>query len=321
MEKFCIGINGAKIRYVSEVPLKEYYIKNKDFLEFFDAQIIDDDSINHTITYYNTSINTGVEVLNNRMVIRYPFDMLSESILLYMGYHLLEKQFGEQIKSSCHSACICKNGEATLLIGEAGAGKTSIAINLCENYGFSLISNDMTLIGIEEEKLMAYGGTKFINLRYLSVEKNMKFLSYLFESKGIDSWNDKICVLARNLGYSEEYKPIPITNIIFVRLDNNSQKIQVTSADTWRNNFLLYQNLSSHIRGSAATFIDKNGHPIDFIPSFETRETYFNRKRIIDYMNSSESYSYVNGNLEDILNYINSLYLEENKVKVYQKRW
>lgn len=320
MEKFCIGINAAKLRYVSEVPLKEYYIKNKDFMEFFDAQIIEDENVNHTIIYYNTDANTGVEVLGNNMVIRYPFNMLSESILLYMGYHLLEKQFGEQLKSSCHSACICKNGEATLLIGEAGAGKTSIALNLCENYGFSLISNDMTLIGIEEEKLMAYGGTKFINLRYLSVEKNLKFLSYLFKSKEIDSWNDKICVLARNIGYNEEYNSIPITNIIFVHLDNNSQKMQVTPADTWRNNFLLYQNLSSHIRGTAATFIDKNGHPIDFIPSFETRETYLNRKQIIDYINSNERYLYVNGNLEDILNYINGLYLQKSKCKVYEKR-
>lgn len=323
MEKFCIGVSGAKVRYISDIPILNYFIKNNDFMEFYDAKVIEDNSdIEYTVEYHDTKdVSNPVEVIGNRMIINYPKEMLTESIILYMGFHFLEKQFGEMGMCSCHSACVAKNGKATLLVGEAGAGKTSLAVNLCNNYGYSMISNDMTLIGKEDDTIYAYGGTKFINLRLLSVQSNMPFLLYLFENSNKDAWTNKISLMARDIDLKEEYEKMPIENVLFVHVDNRD-RFKQSNGDSWRNNFLLYQNTSSHIRGSAATFIDKKGYPIGFIPPFETKETYDKRKDLLNTINALDNYYYVSGSLEEIIDMINKLNgVEKNKdVKLLERK-
>lgn len=315
MEKFCIDVNGAKVRYISDIPLLNYFLNNKKFMEFYNAQIIEDSpDINHTIIYRDVDNEQSLIVDNNKMIINYPKEKLTESIILYMGFHYLEKQFGEKGMCSCHSACISKNGEATLLIGEAGSGKTSLAVNLCNDYGYSLVSNDMTLIGSENDEIYVYGGTKFLNLRYLSVESNMPFLKYLFDNQNKDSWTNKISVMASDIGIDEEYETLPIKNILFIHVDNRAE-FKVSNGDSWRNNFLLYQNTSSHIRGSAATFIDNRGYPIAYIPPFETKETYDKRKKLLNLINENQNYYYVSGSLNDVINFINKLNNVETKDK------
>ena len=45
----------------------------------------------------------------------------------------VEKQFAEKGMFTCHSAAVEKDGKAILLLGNEGAGKTSLALNLCIN--------------------------------------------------------------------------------------------------------------------------------------------------------------------------------------------
>ena len=309
METFCIGVASATLRFISDVPLQEYFLRNKQFMEFFDPKFIkDDESITHTFIYINTEENVGLRCGDKGMTLRFPAQNLTESNLIYLAYPLLEKQFAQMGLSSCHSACVCKNGEATLIIGEAGAGKTSLAVNLCQNYGFSLISNDMTLIGLDGDGIAAYGGTKFLNLRLLSVKNNMESLLYLFRNDIADEWTNKITIMAQDVGIDTEYGVVPITNVVHVRLDDRENDLKVTAGDSWRNNFLLYQNLSSHIRGQAATFVDASGHPMGYIPSYETEETYLKRQELINRINACKGYYYINGSLTELLGFINSLY-------------
>lgn len=321
MEKFCINVLGAKIRYISDVPLLNYFLKHKDFMEFYDAQIIvDNDDINYTIEYYDTIKNSEPLIVEkNKMIIKYPKEELTESILLYMGFHFLEKQFAEQGMCSCHSACIEKNGEATLLVGEAGAGKTSLAVNMCSNCGFSLISNDMTLIGTSNDTLFAYGGTKFINLRLMSTKQNMPFLLHLFDKSNRDEWTNKITIMANDIGIESNYDIIKIKHILFVHVDGR-ESFTVMNGDSWRNNFLMYQNVSSHIRGSSATFIDRRGYPIAFIPSFDTKETYDLRIKMLNMINKNENYRYISGPLDDIIEYISRINTKEKSLVLERTR-
>ena len=107
-------------------------------MEFFDPKFIkDDESIAHTFIYIITEENVGLRCGDKGMTLRFPAQNLTESNLIYLAYPLLEKQFAQMGLSSCHSACVCKNGEATSIIGEAGAGKTSLAVNLCQDYDFN----------------------------------------------------------------------------------------------------------------------------------------------------------------------------------------
>ena len=125
--------------------------------------------------------------------------------------------------------------------------------------------------------------------------------------------------MARDIGIEEEYDPTIIENIIYLRIDDR-EKLIISNGDSWRNNFLIYQNTSSHIRGSAATFINKKGYPIGYIPPMETEETYKKRVELLNAINKNKNYKYVVGPLEVVMEYIDSLYkLQNGKVKKYEK--
>lgn len=51
-----------------------------------------------------------------------------------------------------HTAIVEKNGEATMLIGKAGVGKTSLALYLCTKYGYNFVCNDKTVISVRNNE-------------------------------------------------------------------------------------------------------------------------------------------------------------------------
>lgn len=129
---------------------------------------------------------------------------------------------------------------------------------------------------------------------------------YLFVDKSKkDSWIMKKLVVPEEISIDTQFEVCPIENIIVLHCDNRKDDIVVSKGDTWRNNFILHQNLSGHIRGQAATFIDKNGHPIGYIPSFDTREISDKRTSLIESINCNPNYVSVTGNIENILGYVN----------------
>lgn len=316
MEKFSIGNNEIKVNYITDLPLINFYLKNKEKMEFYNYEIMEYDPNYPTVIYKDTT-NNNLDVGFNRMIIEYPSNMMSEGNILYMGQKYLERQHLEISRVSCHSACVEKDGRAILIVGEAGSGKTSLAINLCMHYGYNLISNDMTLIGNQNNELYVYGGTKFINLRLESVKANMPQLEYIFKNKNTNEWLDKKCVMPKDIGILSTNNYLPIAIVFYVHVDNRIN-CSLSDGDTWRNNFLIYQNLTSHISNQSSSFVDKNGHNIGFVPSFDSKELYENRIKIIDLINKS-SFN-LSGSLQECINCINTINIEKGKIKKYGKR-
>ncbi|MDD5864867.1 MAG: hypothetical protein PUD07_00020 [bacterium] len=316
MEQFSIGNNEIKVNYISELPLINYYLENKEKMEFYNYSIMQYDA-NYPTVIYKNSDNIDIQVDSNIMRIECPINIVSESNILYMGQKFLERQNLENSKISCHSACVEKDGKAVLLIGEAGAGKTSLAINLCMQHGYNLISNDMTLIGNNDGMLYAYEGTKFLNLRLESVNNNMPQLKFLFENCKKNEWLYKKCMMPHDIGILEARGSFPIVNVFFIHVGNR-MNCELSPGDTWRNNFIIYQNLTSHISNQSSSFVDKKGHNIGYVPSFDTKELYENRIKIIDLINDN-SYNLC-GNLQDCMNVINNKMMEKETVRKYGKR-
>ncbi len=317
MDVFSLEKENCKVRFVSSVPLSDYYENNKDLLEFFNAELIRENNDALPTLYYVDDPSESVYYQDGDIFVNYPCNKMTPSNILYIGYQLLEREFGKRGLCTCHSSCVAKDGVATLFIGEAGAGKTSVAINLCINDGYSFVSNDCSLIGLEDDKLKVFGGTKFIRLRYDSVEQNMPYLTRLFQSDS-EGWTNKILLMARDIGMEEQYDPVEIKNVVFLHVDNRKDSLSISPGDNWRNNFLLYQNLSSHIRGHAATAVNHLGHPIGFIPSFDDQDTYEKRMRVIQTINGLDNYYSISGNLCDTINFVNSIN-DKDKQKVLRR--
>lgn len=320
MEKFCVKSLCAKCNIVTEKNIKNFLINNKCMFNFPIDKIYDYNNSNvpYYLYYFDVPYeNRKIVYEANNIIVKYPSNMLTESNIIYIARYLIEKQYAENNFITCHSACIEKNNNAILLLGDAGSGKTSIALNMCLNYGFSLISNDQTIIGLKKKDLIACGGTKFINLRYSSVNENIKTLKYLFKDTVSNVWNDKITVRAMNLGIEEQYKPTIINTILILHIDNRLDKLCVENGDTWGNNFKLYSNLTENIRNSNSTIVDKLGHPIGYIPSFDTEKLYNNRVKMINLINNSK-YLSISGNINDVILFINNMqeYNMKGKCKV-----
>lgn len=314
MEKFCIESCGAKCIIDTDVPLLDFFEENKEKILFPNLKILNYDSnVKYCLVYRNC--NFGEEYFQceeDLIIVKYPKEKLTQSNIAYIARYLIEKQFASMGMATCHSACVAKNNQAILLLGGAGAGKTSVAINLCAHYGYSLISNDQTTIGIKNNDLYAFGGSHFINLRYSSVKENMPYLEYIFDDKKIDEWNDKKLVTASEIGLLTQYEECPIKKIMFLHVDNRSDTIMIKSGDSWRNNFILYQILTENIRNSLSTIVDKNGYPISYVPSYDTEEYFNYRKDIMTFINSNPNYKTVIGPLSAILGYINQ---DSNKIE------
>lgn len=309
METFCIETCGAKVIIDTETELKEYLDKNKDKFNFPDLKIIDKDYGNNKniFEYRNVNLcNSFVNCDENKIQLHYPIEELTKSNIIYSSRYLLEKQWGEKGKTTCHSACVEKDGKAVLILGNEGAGKTSVALNLCMKYGYSLISNDQTIIGKENGVLKAFGGTKFINLRYTSVKENIPSLINIFGDKEVEEWVEKVTVMARDLGIKEISGEVPIEQVIRVHTDNRIEKLKSLRGDNWRNNFLLYEILTENIRNTNSTIVDRYGHPIGYVPSYDTKEMYDKRVDVINTINTSSYYRYLSGNMIDIVNNIES---------------
>lgn len=308
-ERFCIDCLSARVIIDTNVPLRQFFLKNKDRIEFPALVILDAEKAfeneKHIMTYRNSQ-KKAIACSEKEISVSYPYEELTDKNIVYLSKYLIEKQLGEMGMVTCHSACVSKNGKAILLLGDAGAGKTSTALNLCLKNGYSLISNDKTVIGIKDGSLYAFDGTKYLNLRYKSIKENLPQFISLFESEDIEAWTEKIKVQAHEIGIEESYEPTEITDILFLHVDNREERLVVGHGDSHRNNFILYNNLTENIRASSSTFVDKKGHPVGYIPSYDSESTYWNRVKIIQKINQNPRYRYVSGKLHDVLEYINS---------------
>lgn len=200
MEEFCLESCGAKCAVISDQNLREFFEKNKDYMNIPDLKTLDDSFKAKDVFIYLDckSSEEAIKCGENCIYMRYPKSELTDSNIAYVVRYLLEKQYGEDGKATCHSACVSKDGYGILLLGGAGSGKTSMAVNMCLQRGYKLVSNDQTVIGLFNNNLYAYGGTKFINFRYSSVKENMPYLEKkIFPEVPEDVWNEKRLVLGK----------------------------------------------------------------------------------------------------------------------------
>lgn len=315
MEEFCLESCGAKCAVISDQNLREFFEKNKDYMNIPDLKTLDDSFKAKDVFIYLDCkpSEEAIKCGENCIYMRYPKSELTDSNIAYVVRYLLEKQYGEDGKATCHSACVSKNGYGILLLGGAGSGKTSMAVNMCLQRGYKLVSNDQTVIGLFNNNLYAYGGTKFINFRYSSVKENMPYLEKkIFPEVPEDVWNEKRLVLGKDVGMILEERPVLINQVDVIQIDNRKKRLGVKSGESWKNNFLLYNILSENIRNTTSTIVDKLGRPIGYVPSYDSEELFKSRCEMMKIINNS-CFDVLSGPLDKAIDYI------DNKNKILRK--
>ncbi len=118
-----------------------------------------------------------------------------------------------------HSSSLMKDGEAVLISGDSGAGKSTTTAAYIEE-GYSLMADDITFVGADDEgNVLAYPGFPYQKLCRNEVEKRHDGEEGLIY---IDEDRDKFLVPWRGL-YSPN--PKPLKGIIFLSLTNEENLI------------------------------------------------------------------------------------------------
>lgn len=318
MFEIYIETSGANVLYRSDINLKPFFESQKDLLDFPGLKIYNIIPCNFcNVVSYTDSIEKKIECFDNMINIYYPKEELTAASIVYMGYILMEKQRGLNGLVTIHSACVEKNGEGILLLGRSGSGKTSLVTNLCMDYDYSLIGNDRCIIGIENDELKVFSGTKYMFYRYESVKRNLPHLLKFFPDSNKDSWLRKQKVSTDDLNIELCFDKVPLKKAYLLHIDENSSTLYNENGDIPANRLYLNELLSMYIRGIYTTFSDKNFRAKGYIPSYDNVLCYNNRVLIIDGIMDDLNLEYISGNLHDVSNYIN---YENNKVKVKKKR-
>ena len=318
MEEIYLESSKTGIIYITDLPIYEYIIKNKDFLEFPELFVSKQvDFLNNDyILRYNNSDDKNLIINNNEMIIAYPIDEINCDSIIYPGYILIEKKRLNTKEVTCHSACISKDGRGILFIGRSGSGKTTLMLDMCINKGYSLIANDSTILKLKDDKLYANGGTKFIFLRYESIKRNIPNLLNVFDSrevdanyilsKNIDTWRKKIRVLPNELNIKTNSNEVEIVKAYMVHIDENQKEVYNNIDTSLVSKLYLNELLSENIRGVKTTFMDKTYRPCLYIPSMDTEKHYEFRKQIIDYIINDCALEYISGNINNVANKIDN---------------
>lgn len=195
------------------------------------------------------------------------------------------------------------------------SGKTTLSLDLCDKYNYSLIGNDRNVIGFNsDEELVAFDGTKFVFLKYESIKRNIPELLGLFPNEKKDSWLRKVKVLPDDLSIRVSSN-VPITKSYIIYVDNSQKKLYCRNGDDPANRLYLNELFSMYIRGMYTTFSYKKFRVVGYVPSYDTVQCYKNRTELINAVFESSDLEYVNGNLNAVSEYIS----EKQKKLVYCK--
>lgn len=242
----------------------------------------------------------------NKFFISGSFEEFSQAHTIpYFIHYILESERARKGRATIHAAAVSKNGKGILILGKQGSGKTSITLELCRKYSYSLIGNDLVLVGLQEDNGFLYGGTKIFRIRETTIKDYNRDLKKFFKPNGGDEWTHIAIIEPDKLQVQKEKSIVPIHAIYYVHLYPPDHNFIAKEVDRLFSRIYLYQIFSEYIRGSAIIpLVGKDLRFSGYIPSLDTRETFKKRVRFINWIINNKNYKYIAGMLADICNFI-----------------
>ncbi len=306
MHQYSIIIDDETIGVRSDADLMPIFNQWKELLHLAGVSVAVNLGGDHEfILEYTNAQGKFVLYSDKRVNITIPIDEIgSGEILLYASLPFLEVLHQRKTVVTLHAAAVNLNGKAILLLGKAGAGKTSITLSLCRNHRARLIGNDIVKVGLDGGKVIACSGSKYFFLREESIKRNIPDLLSLFPQSTKDPWTHKIYCLPEQLGIGASDNLIPIVSSYLVHVDETMEDVYVTSADKMDTRLYLSENMSRYIRGTAIALFDNQARFLGYVPSFDTPDFFTMRVSLVEAIISTTGATYLSGNLQNVSQYI-----------------
>ena len=284
----------SSIRRTIPVTDAKSSIVNQCDITYLDSIIINEK--NDKKMYYDKDYN--VAILNAKAFeIRFPD-------LIYISLSMFSKILARTQKYLLHSSSLMHPSKNSfLLVGEANSGKTSLGYELMSKFHCKLISNDHSIIGIEEGQPKILGGTKEIQMRLGAIELYFPELYQKICMNCEDKWNKKIVIndiIDYTLILDNNNDKVRLSDVFNINTTNIGDSFirQKAKIDEF---LFLYESMSRIIKGTY-NYITGFDYPM---PSMEDEKTLYELsnlcKAIVEECNVFEAKGSINGLAKELV--------------------
>jgi hypothetical protein len=205
----------------------------------------------------------------NRLTLRTAPGELATDSLLHLAYMRLEVELHRRGYVTLHAAAASRDGAALLLLGSAGAGKTTTLLRLCRDYGTAMVGNDLVVVGGQDRIARVLTGSSHLRLRLASVARVLPDLLDLFPGDIADSWRAKREVEPAQLGIRISERPASIAAAVFIHIDPQYRAVVDEPGDTLVHRLNLHENAVRYIRGASTPWLCPDGRFGPYVPSLD----------------------------------------------------
>ena len=242
---------------------------DKNSINFYDAIIINE-SGNKNMTYDKENNLAILNIVNG--AIRFPD-------LVYISLSMFSKILARQQKYLLHSSSLVHpSNNGFVLVGEANAGKTSLGFELMTEHNCKLISNDHSIIGVEDGIPKILGGTKEIQMRLGAIELYFPELYKNIDIECEDKWNKKLVVndiVDTSLILNNTNDEAVLSDVFSINTSNSGNTF-IREKDNIDQFLYLYESMSRIIKGTY-NYITGFDFPM---PSVEDEKTLYELRNL-----------------------------------------
>lgn len=242
---------------------------DKNSINFYDSIIINE-SCNKNMTYDKENNLAIINIVNG--AIRFPD-------LVYISLSMFSKILARQQKYLLHSSSLVHpSNNGFVLVGEANAGKTSLGFELMTEHNCKLISNDHSIIGVEDGIPKILGGTKEIQMRLGAIELYFPELYKNIDIECEDKWNKKLVVndiVDTSLILNNTNDEAVLSDVFSINTSNSGNTF-IREKDNIDQFLYLYESMSRIIKGTY-NYITGFDFPM---PSVEDEKTLYELRNL-----------------------------------------
>lgn len=308
MYKLVLNIhNYSKINiYTDNFEIANEFIKNKykimKTIPITDIKLIENEyNPNEKNSMYiitNQINDINYDIKNNLMIVNVNNTKIRILDFIYMILEMFVNDLSNINKYLIHSSCLkYDNDKSILLVGDANSGKSTLAYNLMSKYNMQLISNDHTLIGLDNERLTSFAGTKPLELRYGVIKRYFpEFKELISGCKEEELWKKKIIVNDHVDESKISTSDITwISDIYQMDLCENALSF-IKTKDYIDQRLFLYEHLSKQLKGTY-NLITGYDYPMPSVETYEKMKEL--NSQIIEYLKETNVHM-CKGSIDDI---------------------
>lgn len=288
MEHIAIfNLCGVKVRLVSNIKEAVDFLQGFDYiLDMYYGIEQDKEKFDCSVFYYHTkNIKSKILIDCNDAFFWGDWKFIYRSTAIRTIIVLIAERYRQQhlTQFTLHASSVSHKNKSIVLFGGQGSGKTTTMMKLCLENNFCFCSNEHTIIGEVQDKVMLFGANGPISIRYDSLIQSFPdLITQFFRKNTTDVWNTKKRVSPTELGMESSPNSSEVKALININLNKTNSNHFFKIEDPYKIHAILFEESSRLIKGASLPIYSSDGQIRTYCPSFDSEIANQNRQRIFN---------------------------------------